>query len=75
MLGRGAEKEQDTGLGWSVNMDWNRVVWTLMSLDFWCISNRNSHLVLAADAVKSIISQGQLDCILRSACSLPDNTS
>lgn len=67
MLERGAEKEQDTGLGWSMNMDWNRVRWTLMSFNFWYISDRSSQLMLSAGAVKSIISQGQLDCILCSA--------
>lgn len=63
MLERGAEKKQDTGLGWSMNMDWNRVGQILMSFVFWCISSRSSQLTLSADAVKSIISQGQLDYI------------
>lgn len=71
MLERGAEKEQDNGLGWSVNIDWNRVGQTLMSFDLWCITNRSSQLVLSAGTVKSVVSQGQLDCILSSPCSLP----
>lgn len=71
MLERGAEKEQDNGLGWSVNIDWNRVGQTLMSFDLWCITNRSSQLLLSAGAVKSVVSQGQLDCILCSPRSLP----